>query len=106
MERARQTIDWQSIERDACSSMPHCASWIGWLSLFIRMHAGELLGELAMYAKRFGTSERGTVRTIGSEFFIQLNGLKFHNGFEYPYPVNAVLGSRLSSPTRKIRDGM
>ena len=76
MERAGQTIDWRSIKTIACSTIPHCASWIGSLSSFIRTHGGELLGELAMYAKSFGTSERGTVWTFGSEFFAQLNGFK------------------------------
>ena len=77
MERAGQTIDWRSIETDSCSSIPHCASSIGSLSSFNQTHGGEPFGELAMYAKSLGTSKRGPVRTIGSDFFLQLNGLKF-----------------------------
>ncbi len=103
-------VEWKAIEESACASLPHCASWISALTAYVRANAGgdggELLRELALYAKSFGTSEKGPVRTIGSEFLFKLSGLNWGHGIRYPYVTNAVLEAQLASPPDRITDGV
>ena len=60
---AGREVNWQSTEQAACSSLPQCAAWIKALTVYVKANSGgtegNLLHELAMYHKSFGTSDKG-----------------------------------------------
>ena len=79
-----EEISWPSIEAQACKSMPQCKAWIGALSSYIAVSSGgaegQLLTELAEYAKVYGSNETGPTRILGSEFLSKFASLNFGAG--------------------------
>ena len=77
----KEAIDWKTVESAACASLPQCAGWIGALTAYVKVNAGgtngELLKELAAFAKSVGASDRGPTRTMGSEFLLRAAGMNW-----------------------------
>ena len=94
-----ESISWPTIEEQACKSMPPCKPWISSLSAYLAMNAGgangQLLTELAQFAKAFGSGEKGPSRILGSEFLSKLANLNFGAGQRYPYMLNACIETQL-----------
>ena len=105
-----EEVQWAKIEAQACKSMPACRAWISALSSYVSANSGgtegQLLKELAHYAKTFGSGEKGPSRVLGSEFLTKLAGLNFGTGNRYPYLVNACIEAQLVSPPNKVVDGV
>lgn len=105
-----ERISWPTIEEQACKSMPPCKPWISSRSAYVAMNAGgangQLLTELAQFAKAFGSGEKGPGRTLGSEFLSKLADLNFGAGQRYPYMLNACIETQLVSPPNNIVDGV
>ena len=100
--------DWTEIQKAVCFSMPPCAKWIALLANYVRINSGgvsgELLIELRDFSRAFGCTQESSIRTLGSEFFMKLNSLNFGPTERYPYVLNAVIKTNLSSP--KVIDGV
>ena len=98
----RESISWPTIEEQACKSMPPCTPWIRALSVYVAMNAGgangQLLTELAQFAKAFGSGGKGPSRILGSEFPSKLANLNFGAGQRYPYLLDACIETQLVSP--------
>ena len=105
-----EKVQWQHIEAQACKSMPACKAWISALSAYVSVNAGgvegQLLQELAHFAKTFGSGEKGPSRVLGSEFLMKLSSLNFGAGNRYPYILNACIETQLVSPPNKLVDGV
>ena len=104
-----EKVNWPRIEAQACKSMPACKAWIGSLRAYVAANSGgtegQLLKELAQFAKTFGSGETGSSRVLGSEFISKLAGLNFGTGTRCPYVVNACIETQLVSPAHKLVDG-
>ena len=105
-----EQISWPKIEEQACKSMPQCKPWIAALSSYVSVNAGgtegQLLKELAQYAKAFGSGEKGPSRVLGSEFLSKLANLNFGAGQRHPYLLNACIETQLVAPPNRIIDGV
>ena len=105
-----QQVNCAALERTVCQTMPSCRARIQSSSTHVEQNSsgpgGELIKELADYAKAFIGSGDNMQRVIGGDFSKQLNNLDFGPGREFPYIKTAVLEAPLASPTQKIRSGI
>ena len=76
----KQEIDWASIEKTVCSTLPSCRTYVKTLSSFVKEYGGcnaAMIVELGNFVKAKSCSSVGSDRVLGSEFWAALVALKF-----------------------------
>ena len=105
---ANGKVNWKPLEECACQTKPACAPWVSSLSAYIEQNSGgpkgELIQDLADYAKSWSGDGKSPQRVIGGEFFNKVVSLNFGSGAKYPYIKTAIVEAQLASPPDKMQD--
>ena len=105
---ANGKVNWKPLEECACQTKPACAPWVSSLSAYLEQNSGgpkgELIQDLADYAKAWSGDGKAPQRLIGGEFFNKVVSLNFGSGAKYPYIKTAIVEAQLASPPDKMQD--